>query len=353
VLAAGGWPDAIGEDIVLTWQLMRQGARVYYEPSAVAFTVAPARLVHFARQRARWARGMIEGLRSVKPRSQPGWLLRFLTGIDLLIPTLDVAYSLVWLPGLLLAATGRFWIVGPYTVAVLPLTLLVNAILYRYQRRRVFNLLGLRVRRNTLGFVAFVLTYQILMDQHAVAVWSMAGACPAGLVIAPGSAAPWRGVHATACGARGCRRPRRIPRRPLSFRRHRPGSSVLHSLRSLHAMRRPSLARGRAICRRGGRRSWARPLRRLTMNRPRAMATTSVMASWTRTETVAPSMSMTAVQAARRQVERTGYGEDGGAGWQRPDSVGDVLLAVERSAALNREALVLAGGMVEPDEPLG
>ena len=40
VLAAGGWPDAIGEDIVLTWQLMRQGARVYYEPSAVAFTVA-------------------------------------------------------------------------------------------------------------------------------------------------------------------------------------------------------------------------------------------------------------------------------------------------------------------------
>jgi hypothetical protein len=29
---------------------------------------------------------------------------------------------------------------------VLPLTLLVNAILYRYQRRRVFNLLGLRRR---------------------------------------------------------------------------------------------------------------------------------------------------------------------------------------------------------------
>jgi poly-beta-1,6-N-acetyl-D-glucosamine synthase len=169
VLAAGGWPDAIGEDIVLTWQLMRQGARVYYEPSAVAFTVAPARLVHFARQRARWARGMVEGLRSVKPWNQPRWLLRFLTGVDLLIPALDVAYALVWLPGLLLAATGRYWIVGPYTVAVLPLTLLVNAILYRYQRRRVFNLLGLRVRRNTLGFVAFVLTYQMLMSPVSVA----------------------------------------------------------------------------------------------------------------------------------------------------------------------------------------
>jgi biofilm PGA synthesis N-glycosyltransferase PgaC len=112
---------------------------------------------------------MIEGLRSVKPWNQPRWLLRFLTGVDLLIPALDVAYALVWLPGLLLAATGRFWIVGPYTVAVLPLTLLVNAILYRYQRRRVFNLLGLRVRRNTLGFVAFVLTYQMLMSPVSVA----------------------------------------------------------------------------------------------------------------------------------------------------------------------------------------
>jgi biofilm PGA synthesis N-glycosyltransferase PgaC len=33
----------------------------------------------------------------------------------------------------------------------------------------VFNLLGLRVRRNTLGFVAFVLTYQMLMSPVSVA----------------------------------------------------------------------------------------------------------------------------------------------------------------------------------------
>jgi biofilm PGA synthesis N-glycosyltransferase PgaC len=168
VAEAGGWPDAIGEDIVLTWQLMRHGARVYYEPSAVAFTAAPTRLVHLARQRARWARGMIEGIRSVKPWNQPRGLLRFLTAIDLLIPALDVAYALVWLPGLVLAATGRYWIVGPYTLAVLPLTLVVNAILYRFQRRRVFNLLGLRVRRNAVGFVGFVLAYQMLMSPIAV-----------------------------------------------------------------------------------------------------------------------------------------------------------------------------------------
>ena len=111
---------------------------------------------------------MIEGIRTVNPWSQPRWLLRFLTAIDLLIPALDVAYALVWLPGLVLAATGRYWIVGPYTLAVLPLTLVVNAILYRFQRRRVFNLLGLRVRRNALGFLGFVLAYQMLMSPIAV-----------------------------------------------------------------------------------------------------------------------------------------------------------------------------------------
>jgi poly-beta-1,6-N-acetyl-D-glucosamine synthase len=158
----------VDADIVLTWRLMRQGARVYYEPSAVAFTAAPSRLVHLARQRARWSRGMIEGIRSVRPWAQPRGLLRFLTAVGLLIPALDVAYTLVWLPGLVLAATGRYWIVGPYTLAVLPLTLVVNAILSRFQRRRVFNLLGLRVRRNFLGFLGFVLTYQMLMSPIAV-----------------------------------------------------------------------------------------------------------------------------------------------------------------------------------------
>ena len=37
---AGGWPDAIGEDIVLTWKIMEQGARIYFEPLAVGFTTS-------------------------------------------------------------------------------------------------------------------------------------------------------------------------------------------------------------------------------------------------------------------------------------------------------------------------
>lgn len=62
-----GWPDAIGEDIVLTWRLLHRNWKVYFEPMAIAFTDAPTTLKHFAKQRSRWARGMIEGLTEIKP----------------------------------------------------------------------------------------------------------------------------------------------------------------------------------------------------------------------------------------------------------------------------------------------
>src|SRR5207245_1004080 len=63
VQRAGGWPNRIGEDIVLTWALITNGGRTVFEPSAIAFTDAPVSFRHFFRQRQRWARGMIEGLR--------------------------------------------------------------------------------------------------------------------------------------------------------------------------------------------------------------------------------------------------------------------------------------------------
>ncbi len=168
VRRVGGWPDAIGEDIVLTWQLMRSGARIYYEPLAVAFTSAPETMHHFARQRARWARGMLEGLRTVPPWRQQRGFAKILTAIDLLIPLLDCTYVLVWIPGLLLACFGIFWIVGPVTVAVLPVTLAVYGLLFRFQRRQVFEPLGLRVRRNGLGFFLFVVMYQLVMSSVSV-----------------------------------------------------------------------------------------------------------------------------------------------------------------------------------------
>lgn len=168
VKKAGGWPDAIGEDIVLTWKFFRSGERVNFEPLAVAFTDVPTKLPHFARQRSRWARGMLEGMREVKPWQHPSRFVRFLTGLDLVIPYMDFSYSFFWLPGIVLAFLGKFWIIGPETLLVFPLTLTSNYLLYRYQKR-TFQSLNLKIRRNWHGFVLYVLCYQVIMSP--ISVW--------------------------------------------------------------------------------------------------------------------------------------------------------------------------------------
>lgn len=168
VRRASGWPDAIGEDIVLTWRLMEGNRRVYFEPTAIAFTEVPSHIGHFFRQRSRWARGMIEGIRTVKPWRQPRPMTAALASIDLLLPFIDLAYTFLWMPGVVLACFGLYWFVGIYTAAVLPLTLLINALLFQYQHKRVFVPFDLKVRRNLRGLVCYIVFYQMLMSPVSV-----------------------------------------------------------------------------------------------------------------------------------------------------------------------------------------
>jgi poly-beta-1,6-N-acetyl-D-glucosamine synthase len=171
LLKIGGWDDAIGEDIVLTWQMLKVNCKVYFEPLAVAFTDVPESFVHFARQRSRWARGMIEAFKRVKPWKQPTVFTRFLTGTNLVFPYLDFVYTFVWIPGLILAIFGYYYIVGATILFVLPLALITNFVMYHFQRK-VFQSLGLKIRKNLFGFFAYVLTYQIFMSP--ISVWGYA-----------------------------------------------------------------------------------------------------------------------------------------------------------------------------------
>ncbi|MFU0825286.1 glycosyltransferase family 2 protein [Clostridium sp.] len=163
----GGWPDAIGEDIVLTWTMLSKGWKIYFEPLAVAFTDVPTDLYAFSRQRSRWARGMIEALKLIKPWHQPYAYTKYLTGINFIMPYIDFAYTFCWIPGLVLALFGIYWIVGPMTLLVLPLTLLSYTLLYIYQKH-VFKSLNLKIRKNYLGFFIFILFYQMIMSPISV-----------------------------------------------------------------------------------------------------------------------------------------------------------------------------------------
>ncbi len=163
-----GWPSVVGEDIVMTWALLKSGYRVGYEPTAVGFTITPTDLGGFYRQRKRWARGMIEGL---KTHGDITWkrphLPAYFVAVDFLFPFLDCFYVFAFIPGIILAFTGRFYIVGPITLLVLPLTFLVVWVMY-VKEKQVFDTLGLKVRRNRLGLILFMIIYQFIMSPTCV-----------------------------------------------------------------------------------------------------------------------------------------------------------------------------------------
>ncbi|HET9739440.1 MAG TPA: glycosyltransferase family 2 protein [Solirubrobacteraceae bacterium] len=168
VMAVGGWPDAIGEDIVLTWTLMDSRGIVQYEPCALGFTDAPERLAHFMRQRSRWARGMFESLRLNPPARQPRVLAKFVAGIDYLVPFLDIGYIFFWIPGVILFIFGYPLLFSWWSMLVIPVTLVIYGLLRRWQERNVFRRLDVHPGQDIRGFFGYLFGYQVLTSSASL-----------------------------------------------------------------------------------------------------------------------------------------------------------------------------------------
>jgi biofilm PGA synthesis N-glycosyltransferase PgaC len=163
----GGWPETVGEDIVVTWAILERGWRVGFAENACAFTNVPTTWRQFIRQRQRWSRGLIEAFKA-------HWRLLFKARMttlfiwwNLLFPYLDLAFTLAFVPGLVLALFGIYWIAGPLTLLLLPMAFLVNFVMFRIQRQ-MFAVQGLRVRRNLGGFLFYALCYSLVMQPACV-----------------------------------------------------------------------------------------------------------------------------------------------------------------------------------------
>ncbi|MDH6590427.1 biofilm PGA synthesis N-glycosyltransferase PgaC [Variovorax sp. TBS-050B] len=159
----GGWPECVGEDIVLTWALLKAGYRVGHCEDACLFTNAPTTLKQLVKQRQRWARGMAEAF-----VQHPGILLKprlstFFIWWNLFFPWLDVAFTLGFIPGVILALFGYYWVVGPMTLALLPAAFALSLLQFLIERR-TFRTQGLVVRRNIQGFFAYVLLYSFMLQ---------------------------------------------------------------------------------------------------------------------------------------------------------------------------------------------
>lgn len=165
----GGWKDSIGEDIVLTWQLLSRGNAVYYEQSAIAFTNVPVSFKIFFRQRARWARGMIEGFKYFSFKECKNKYSNIFVFCDYFLFAIDFGICAFFIPGIILAVLFKlYWIVGIMTLILFPLTLLLFGIMFACEYKRVFKPLKLRVRKHYLGLLCFMLTYSLLLSPACI-----------------------------------------------------------------------------------------------------------------------------------------------------------------------------------------
>jgi biofilm PGA synthesis N-glycosyltransferase PgaC len=163
----GGWPDCVGEDIVLTWAILRRGYRVGFAEDAVAFTNVPVTLVQLVRQRQRWSRGLIEAFRHHWPLLLHLRMTTLFIWWNLMFPILDLTFTFLFIPGIALALAGVYWLAGPMTLLVLPLATLINQLMYRIQSG-MFVAQRLKVRRNPIGFLAYVLLYSFVLQPACV-----------------------------------------------------------------------------------------------------------------------------------------------------------------------------------------
>ena len=158
-----GWPKVVGEDIVLTWGIQNLGYRVGHAENAIIFTNVPETYNVFFKQRERWSRGLIEAF---KKYPQTIWKLKQNTPFiwfNLLFPFLDFVFLFGFVPGLIAALLFQWYhIVSLLTVLLLPMAITLNYLVYR-KHVKTFDELGIKVRKNYIGYFLFMLGNQLLL----------------------------------------------------------------------------------------------------------------------------------------------------------------------------------------------
>lgn len=163
VRQVGGWEDVLGEDIVLTYQLLERKYGSEYEAAAVGYTTVPETMAGLYNQRKRWAIGMLEGLSTVAPWQQGSVYSRHFSMVNLSVIYLDLAFLFGFIPGLLLAALGYFYLVGCLTLATLAVCIVFFLSTYLYQKK-----LGIPFYTGFWGFVCFLVLFQAVQSTAAL-----------------------------------------------------------------------------------------------------------------------------------------------------------------------------------------
>ncbi|MCL2837556.1 MAG: glycosyltransferase family 2 protein [Oscillospiraceae bacterium] len=159
----GGWENCLGEDIVLTYQLLQKNLVSAYEPAAVGYTVVPQTLGDLYNQRKRWATGMLDGFSYVTPWRQGNGYSRYFTFVNMSVINLDLAALFGFIPSVLFALRGYYLFVGLMTLFAMSVSAILYLSMYIYQKR-----LGIPFKNSFLGFVGFLFLFQPIQSTAAL-----------------------------------------------------------------------------------------------------------------------------------------------------------------------------------------
>lgn len=166
----GGWQNCVGEDIVLTWQLLSNGYETNFAKNAIAYTVVPEKYSDLGKQRKRWARGMIEALKKVKIITSKEMSLKskFLMCFNIFFPFIDLAL-LIFVPlSLIFLAFGNPLLLGWISLLVIPLGLLLCLVIL-IKRKNMLKEIDCKLeRRSILAFIAYILIYAFILAPYCL-----------------------------------------------------------------------------------------------------------------------------------------------------------------------------------------
>lgn len=161
----GGWQNCVGEDIVLTWELLSRGYKTNFAQNAIAFTEVPEKLSKLGKQRKRWARGMIEAFKKVKVLTSKKLNIKskILMCLNIFFPFIDLAL-LIFVPlGLILLLLGNPLLIGWISLLVIPLGLLL-CLLIESKRKNALKEIDCRLeKRSKFAFIVYVLLYTFIL----------------------------------------------------------------------------------------------------------------------------------------------------------------------------------------------
>ena len=166
----GGWENCVGEDIVLTWQLLSKGYETNFAKNAIGYTEVPETLKTLGKQRKRWARGMIEAFKRVKvfKSKEMNFKSKLLMCLNIFFPFIDLAL-LIFVPlGLILLALGNPLLIGWMSLLVIPLELLL-CLLIEIRRKNMLKEIDCKLeKRSIFAFIVYILLYALILAPYCL-----------------------------------------------------------------------------------------------------------------------------------------------------------------------------------------